>query len=554
MHYILIVFAGYGLSVGLTLWGVKLLPLPRADAVLAGILFATLFFAAITMILFWAERRGRGDGLRPAMGWLHRWSGLLVGWVLFFTFLTGSTGYFDTEIDRWMQPERPLRQEVVSVADIASRSLAYLMQTAPRAERWIIAFPGTRSYGLRLFWQNPPGEDNGSVSLDPATGVPIVYRDTGGGQLLYRMHWQLHYLPRLAGEWIVIICALVMLAAIISGVITHKRIFRDFFTFRPRKGQRSWLDAHNLLGVAALPFHIMITYSGLLFYGYLYMAPVIAATYGEERATYFAELFGRSDLPDRSGRAAALVPVVPLLQQDATAAHPIQFIIIYNPGDANARIVVQGGPFTPTRSYTELTFDGITGDLLHASGPRSAPLAVRDTLINLHEGLFAGPGLRWLYFLSGLAGTAMIGGGLVLWAVKRRERGGAGLWLVEGLNLGTIIGLPTAIAAYFWANRLIPVGIEGRAAWEAHSLFITWALMLLHAFLRPGRRGWREQLCLAAAAFGLLPLLNALTTDRHLGITLPAGVWELAGFDLTMLAIGLAFAATAWRVGQHERR
>ena len=74
MHYILIVFAGYGLSVGLTLWGVKLLPLPRADAVLAGILFAILLFVAITMILFWAERRGRGDGLRPAMGWLHRWS------------------------------------------------------------------------------------------------------------------------------------------------------------------------------------------------------------------------------------------------------------------------------------------------------------------------------------------------------------------------------------------------------------------------------------------------------------------------------------------------
>ena len=53
--------------------------------------------------------------------------------------------------------------------------------------------------------------------------------------------------------------------------------------------------------------------------------------------------------------------------------------------------------------------------------------------------------------------------------------------------------------------------------------------------------------CLAAFAFGALPLLNLLTTDKHLGITLPAGVWELAGFDLTMLAIGLAFAVAAVR-------
>ena len=30
------------------------------------------------------------------------WAGLLVGWVLFFTFLTGTLGYFDDEIDRWM--------------------------------------------------------------------------------------------------------------------------------------------------------------------------------------------------------------------------------------------------------------------------------------------------------------------------------------------------------------------------------------------------------------------------------------------------------------------
>ena len=45
---------------------------------------------------------------RQAMGWLHTWVGLVVGWILFFMFLTGSAGYFDTEIDRWMQPERPL--------------------------------------------------------------------------------------------------------------------------------------------------------------------------------------------------------------------------------------------------------------------------------------------------------------------------------------------------------------------------------------------------------------------------------------------------------------
>ena len=424
MRYALIVFAAYGLSIGLTICGVWLLPFARADAVLAGILFGTLLFAAIILYLFRVERRHRGEdgGLRQSMGWLHTWSGLLVGWVLFFVFLTGTTGYFDAEIDRWMQPERPLRQETVSVEDTASRGIAYLMQTAPRAERWFISFPDKRESDLYLFWQNPSEEEgtDGSVTLDPATGVPVVHRDTGGGQLLYRMHWLLHYLPRIAGEWVVVICTLFMLVAIISGVITHKRIFRDFFTFRPRKGRRSWLDAHNLLSVAALPFHMMITYSGLIFSGHLYMAPVIAATYGiGGKAAFYDELFGRDQTPERAGQPAALIPIAPLLKQ----AQPVRSINIYNPGDANSRIILYGGADTPTRSTTELTFDGTNGDLLNRVGPRSAPVVTQQTLFGLHEGLFAGPLLRWLYFLSGLTGTAMIGAGLILWTVKRRARG-----------------------------------------------------------------------------------------------------------------------------------
>ncbi|MEM9054756.1 MAG: PepSY-associated TM helix domain-containing protein, partial [Pseudomonadota bacterium] len=37
--------------------------------------------------------------LRQYMSWMHTWTGLLLGWVLFFMFLTGSAAYYDTEID-----------------------------------------------------------------------------------------------------------------------------------------------------------------------------------------------------------------------------------------------------------------------------------------------------------------------------------------------------------------------------------------------------------------------------------------------------------------------
>ncbi|MEY6434123.1 PepSY-associated TM helix domain-containing protein [Thioalkalicoccus limnaeus] len=118
-----------------------------------------------------------------------------------------------------------------------------------------------------------------------------------------------------------------------------------------------------------------------------------------------------------------------------------------------------------------LVFDGVSVELL-AEQPalHSNANGFHDLMLGLHEGLFAGPLLRALYVLSGLLGAAMITTGLVLWAVKRRQRiekareaPHLGLRLVEKLNVATIIGLPVAIAAYFWANRLLPLELVNRA-------------------------------------------------------------------------------------------
>lgn len=87
----------------------------------------------------------------------------------------------------------------------------------------------------------------------------------------------------------------------------------------------------------------------------------------------------------------------------------------------------------------------------------------------------------------GVAGTAMVGTGLLLWSNKRKtkllaanEQPHFGIALVDRLNLGTIIGLPIAIAAYFWANRLQPATMADKAAWEVHAMYLTLAAMLLY--------------------------------------------------------------------------
>jgi len=213
----------------------------------------------------------------------------------------------------------------------------------------------------------------------------------------------------------------------------------------------------------------------------------------------------------------------------------------------NGSVIIESrGDLRLQQGRQRLKFDSISGALLEESRSVSVADDTRRTMVGLHEGLFAPMLLRALYVLSGALGSVMIATGLVLWTVKRRkkqEKAGHlhfGFRLAETLNIGTIAGLPIAIASYFWANRLLPVDLIGRGQWEVHCLFIIWAAALLWASMRSPGKAWMELFATSAIMWGLLPLLNFATTNIHLGVTIPAGDWTLAGVDLSaFLAAGL---------------
>ncbi|TBV08147.1 PepSY-associated TM helix domain-containing protein [Stutzerimonas kirkiae] len=517
------------------------------------------------------------EGFRQSMAWLHTWTGLVVGWVLFFVFVTGTAGYVAGEISRWMRPELPLAERLQDVDRGLALELALsrLERDAVNAKSWNIELPhydqgARRVHGLEISWEEMPergqmwGRYN-SEELDAGTGEvkeTVEARNTGGGTLLYRMHYALHYIPYDVAIRLVGICTMLMLLAILSGVITHKKIFKDFFTFRPGKGQRSWLDAHNIISVMALPFFLMITYSGLMFFPSQYMPAGIGTVYGTsdaDRNRFYDELFERDRDEVFLPVAKPGVSLHSLLEKAEAewGAGNVASLSLRHPQKDGAYVElhkVSGGQIV-VYDAPSLRFSAVDGQPMADDHEHHAVLETRGVILALHEGLFADWWLRWLYFLSGLLGCGMIGTGLVLWTVKRRGRhlkkdassrfDAAGLRLVEILNAGTIVGLPVAIAAYFWANRLLPVDMADRAAWEAHSLFVVWGWTFVYAALRPLKKAWLEILWIAVAAYALLPLLNALTTDKHLGVTLPYGDWVLAGFDLTMLALAALFAYAA---------
>src|SRR5262245_7469331 len=106
---------------------------------------------------------------------------------------------------------------------------------------------------------------------------------------------------------------MMMLIAIISGIVTYRRIFADFFTFRPGKGQRSWLDGHTVAAVLALPYHLVITHCGLVTLMVMTLPWGIQAAYPNDPACFGAEAFGFTGPPARAGEPIPLTAIEPLI-------------------------------------------------------------------------------------------------------------------------------------------------------------------------------------------------------------------------------------------------
>lgn len=504
-------------------------------------------------------------GIRQTMSDLHIWAGLLAGWILYSMFLTGTAAYFREEITRYMRPEL-VAAAVPSPAHVVPQVLQSIRSQSPDVTQVSITLPTERKPYASAFWRDPqaPGRGFGSGVFDAETGQPLQARATQGGDFFYTFHFNFHYMSAFWGRWLAGFCAMFMLVAIISGVITHKKIFTDFFTFRWGKGQRSWLDAHAGLSVLGLPFHFMITWSGLITLMVMYMPFGLQALPSQaDRAAVTSEMRFFMPAGKAAGEAAALLPVGSFVQQaeQRWGEGSVGRVQVTNPGDTTARVAVvleQAQRVSTTPQY--LIFNGVSGELLEAKDASGPAATTQGVLYGLHLGRFADIATRWLYFIVSLAGTGMVGSGLVLWTVKRRaklpdpEKPYFGFRVVERLNIAAIVGLSVAMTAFFWFNRLLPLDMAQRAAWEIHGFFIVWAGALAWALLRPAKRAWVELLWLAAIVMALLPVLNGLTTDRHLFNSLRDGDWLFVGFDLALLAFAALHAWLAVRTARHQPR
>lgn len=500
---------------------------------------------------------------RQSMNWLHTWVGFSFGWLLYFIFITGTTGYFDSEIDRWMKPEITVVDQVISQDKVIAAAELQLKKLAPESTQWYIGLPASRTPFVQIQWlQSADVEKNILRSwhkryLDTQTGEANDARKTAGGETLYRMHYNLHYIPQLAGYILTSLATMLMLIGLVTGVIIHKKIFIEFFTFRAKKGIRSWLDIHNIFSVLPLPFHLMITYSGLLLLMGITMSSVIDFRYGEGQQNH-RKFYNEAkldikeqqyiDLPTESFSLKTVLNDVAIRYKN----HKINYIGLIKQGSKNEQYEIWFDKYEGIHlvSTVKYRINSNKVEIQTATEKAGSAAQIYDLFEHLHEGLFANIYVRWLYFLSGLLGAGMIATGIILWIKKRqinkpKKNQFNLISVIERINIGIIIGLPIAIASYFWANRLLPIDITDRANWEVNCFFIAVLASIIFSLCLSTRKAWLNLLWFSAIIYLTLPLVNLVTTEHNILLSIQKSDWLMLGFDLSMLFFGICFAMAA---------
>lgn len=365
----------------------------------------------------------------------HSWLGLLVSVLMFLVCFSGTVAVFSQEIQRWEQPF--VYESLDYQATTIQTAYDNLLEQHPEqiSEHIIIRLPTPDLPRTTITTDHQGWYVNQDGSLGAIKDQPFT-------DFIATLHEALH-LPETYGVLLVSLLGALLTALIISGVMAHRRIFKDAFSFRSggnrqvREG-----DLHNRLSVWGLPFHLMIALTGAYFGLATYLTGFYAdALYEGDRMELFADIYG--GIPEVNQQTPTLdIPnALQELESIAPDTQPV-FITIEDVGTANQFMLI-GSQHMDKLIYSEqYRFDAHGNYIDNVGYADGKPgQGAIFSVYRLHFGHFGSEFVKILYGLLGLALTVICVSGINLWLQKRGKRDA-----LNNLWVGLVWGAPVAMA------------------------------------------------------------------------------------------------------------
>lgn len=522
---------------------------------------------------------------------VHTWTGIVAGMALFIAFYAGAITIFKEPLARWAAPPSAVHGAVLPL-DQAPSLIAHVLREQPAAAKdfrlHLQAAEHLPQGGWQMRWQmrwqvrENDADDHDHSSVRHYIATP----DAGGTVRIEETHPSeladfIDVVHRVVGlpfdtdpnRWLMGVIAVLYAVALVSGVIVLlPSLVKDFFALRVGKNlKRMWLDAHNVVGIVSLPFHLVMALTAIVFaYHDGFYVIQDKLIHGGKWATAFARGGPPNAAPPRD--PAAMRPPAELLAAVRALAHgfeptSLQYLNVTGP---RATLRVWGhdpSAHSPRFVGGFVAVDPYSGRIMNTDflpGQQSTPNATVGAFFALHFGTYGGTPVQWIYFLLGLAGAWLFYGGNLLWLETRRrkiprdaEAGAAPpaqrrdvvlmAAATVGVCLGCVLGLSLTIVAARWLHgRVADLG-----AWHVYVYYAAFFAAIAWAFARGAARAAVDLLRAAALATLAIPLTTLLA------LAVPAlGLWSsesaaTLGVDFTA---GIGGLCLIWLARATQRR
>lgn len=490
----------------------------------------------------------------------HAWVGLVISTILFLVFLGGSFSLFRENIVSWERDTlySQSKPQVDVGLDVMVNNV-YNQYEVDQHHPFYIRFPEGQKSHFEVYFAEE--DENGNeidfnLLVSSETGEILTPADRFiYGDFLYDLHVDLH-LGEL-GKYLVGFVTLFFFVAVLSGVVIHwRKIVNNFFQYRKDGKKDKWLDAHNLIGVMGLPYHIMYAFTGLVFnLVIIYQIAYAVLLYQADQNALLADAGYVDTRVEMTGVAQPIDGLQELYEraQNELGSVNINFANIQNIGDETSTIRFSGNDPELFSTRKEIEYVISSGEVSYKTldnfdNDVRSGLAI---IASLHFADFAGYGLRLLFFVLGIGTCYLILTGNLMWIEKRakqRKHSVIGLHIVKALSTGVFVGSLVATAVGFVLARILPPQMAERSDMIFNAFFITMFVCLAVAFVYKNQQVLSVLfLRITSILMVSVPLLDWIYVSEGINELLVQGRLDV----LVVESIAVVFAVCCWVISRH---
>ncbi len=356
----------------------------------------------------------------------HSALGLAFATLIYVVCLAGTIAVFKQEIERWEQPDAPLISSQLSPEAIQEAVWSGYGQALidSASQQLALLAPGPLSPRFLVSYFDPLTGNEGAWVLD-ARGHFAARERAPFFDFVEDLHTRLR-LPKGWGGFIVGLTGVALLSSLISGLLSHPRIFKDAFYLRWGGAERLQnADLHNRLAVWGLPFHFIVSTTGALLGLSMLIVGILAmAAYGGNTNQAYAAILGpRAPLSNKPGP----IPDIAAMIKSVEASNPTAVFVgaqIDRPGKEGEIIRVRMRTPGHLAFGNTYYFDG-AGKSLGDGGLETGSVGqqILGALQPVHYGWFGSLGTKLIYGALGLALVVVTQSGVAIWLARRRGKG-----------------------------------------------------------------------------------------------------------------------------------